>query len=944
MHVNIRSLYKKIDQLTYLYSNIDFLCCSETWLSDKYVNALVSLPGMYMYRNDRCNAAKEDIMQGLIPKRGGGVAIYVKDKWSTYTNIRNEYTKITKNFESICISVKKPNNRHMTVLCLYRPPKGNNGHLIDFLHEFVADPGVLRTEIWIMGDFNINFMIRNCPDLMKFNKFLRENNLKQLIRCPTRFLNKGGSCIDWVITSSPYVTDSGVLDDLLSDHFPVYANRKKDREVHPKVKKKVRVYKKFDPTIFENLLLNRIDWDDFFLCEDPDSLWDIIYECITGILEVMCPYKNIFIRKDRTPWFTNEIYECIKKRSRYIKLYRETKNQDIFMIAKYFRNRCNRLVREAKSAYIRNSLETNRSNPKKFWRTLNSILKSDTSESIDVQFYDKTVNAKVPIPETCNFLNNYFANIGNRKCFINDVYDEAKIDGEKCDFGMLDEPEVRRLISEMDTNKDSCIEGVSADVIKVAFTKIVRAICHMFSMSLTKGIFPRKWAMGFINILPKGGDKSDPSNWRPITQTCVPAKLLEKIVQKRLMSYLSINNVLSESQFGFRKGRSTQQAIFELNKDLNNILNKDEVAGVIFLDISKAFDSLDHILLLNKLREIGLAENSIKWFESYLNRRQVVRHNGATSDECIFKNGIPQGSCLGPTLFIFYINGLFEYLLNVKVLMFADDCVIYASGTDWLEVRARLQSALDVYIGWGMKYNLLLNASKSKAMLLCNSLERQHIGSPAPFNAGNRKIIFVHSYCYLGCVINDELNMESEFKAVYRKAERKVYMLGKLRYFVDKVTALLIYKQAVLPYFDYGGFLLASCNQGQRKDLQTLQNNALRICLRYRLADRISERTLHIEGKLQSLEQRRNIQLLKLMYQQSKNIYNIKVPVRPTRATEKIVFNIPTRCTTKYLSSCYYLGTQLWNKLTENTQRMANIKGFEKCIMPMYKVYQAPVI
>ena len=204
--------------------------------------------------------------------------------------------------------------------------------------------------------------------------------------------------------------------------------------------------------------------------------------------------------------------------------------------------------------------------------------------------------------------------------------------------------------------------------------------------------------------------------------------------------------------------------------------------------------------------------------------------------------------------------------------------------------------------------------------------------------------MFVHCYCYLGCVINEELTISNEYKAVYRKAERKVYMLGKLRYYVDKGTALLIYKQAVLPYFDYGGFLLVSCNQGQRKDLQTLQNNALRICLRYKLADQISERNLHLEPNLQSLEQRRNLQLLKLMYQQSRDVRNIKVPVRPTRAADKIVFNVPSRCNTKYLNSAYYLGIQRWNILSEQTQRMENIKKFEKSISPVYKKYRAPAI
>ena len=206
----------------------------------------------------------------------------------------------------------------------------------------------------------MNFMIRNNPHLMKINKFLREHTFKHVIRGATRLTNRGGTCIDWVITSSNYICDFGILDDLLSDHFPIYATRKKDRESNPKVKKRVRVYKNFDAENFGNLLMHRMDWNSYYIDEDPNTLWDKVYTCIMGILEIMCPYKNVFVRKDITPWFTNEIYECIKKRSFYIKLYKKTKNQDIFTIVRYFRNRCNRLVREAKSAYIKNSLETNR--------------------------------------------------------------------------------------------------------------------------------------------------------------------------------------------------------------------------------------------------------------------------------------------------------------------------------------------------------------------------------------------------------------------------------------------------------------------------------------------------------------------------------------------------------------------------------------------------------
>ena len=214
VHINIRSLYKKIDQISCIFSGVDFLCCSETWLTDKYDNALITIQGMSIYRNDRCNASNIEKELGHIPKRGGGVAIYVREKWSTYTSIYENATCITRNFESVCLLVTKPNNRFMTVMCIYRPPTGSIDGLIDFLNDFINQPVVKKSEIWILGDFNINFLVRNLPEVMKLNKLIRENSLKQLVNQPTRLNYRGGSCIDWILTSSEYVIKSGVLDDL----------------------------------------------------------------------------------------------------------------------------------------------------------------------------------------------------------------------------------------------------------------------------------------------------------------------------------------------------------------------------------------------------------------------------------------------------------------------------------------------------------------------------------------------------------------------------------------------------------------------------------------------------------------------------------------------------------------------------------------------------------
>ena len=205
---------------------------------------------------------------------------------------------------------------------------------------------------------------------------------------------------------------------------------------------------------------------------------------------------------------------------------------------------------------------------------------------------------------------------------------------------------------------------------------------------------------------------------------------------------------------------------------------------------------------------------------------------------------------------------------------------------------------------------------------------------------GNSIISFVEHFCYLGCIIDSELSVVPALKDVYRKVEQKVYMLGKLRYLVDKKSAVLIYKQTILPYLDYIGFVLISGNIGARKSLQTLQNNALRLCLRYRLNDHVRIERLHTEARIQSVEQRCIFQLLKLLFDYSRDPINIKIPVRHTRAGAKIVFDMPTRCTTTYLKSPLYKGSLIWDTFPESTQKLDTMTQFTKTIKHHYAVFE----
>ena len=386
--------------------------------------------------------------------------------------------------------------------------------------------------------------------------------------------------------------------------------------------------------------------------------------------------------------------------------------------------------------------------------------------------------------------------------------------------------------------------------------------------------------------------------------------------------------------------RSTQLAVMELTNDLYHAMNCNMLTGVLFLDVRKAFDSLNHDILKDKLRNIGLGRSILQWFDSYLTRKQILRYNGRDSDDLTVLSGIPQGSILGPTLFIFYINAVFKEITNVKIKMFADDCVLYKSGINWENVHYPLQEMLDTYIKWGSDHCLSLNADKTKCMIVANRGKLNSVIDPAPFNAGNRQIMFVDRFSYLGIVLDSELLLEPLFRNVCRQVEQKLFMLRKIRRNINNYGAISLYKQMILPLFDYSGFLLLSCNLGQKRELQRIQNSCIRTCLLYDRAQHITIDRLHYEIKLVSLEQRRQIQCLNLMYRLSKKGMYIKTTNVHTRANDKVKFKLMTKCSSKYLGSPLYRGSILWDKLEKSTQDLPNVTRFSSVLVKNCRVYK----
>ena len=416
-------------------------------------------------------------------------------------------------------------------------------------------------------------------------------------------------------------------------------------------------------------------------------------------------------------------------------------------------------------------------------------------------------------------------------------------------------------------------------------------------------------------------------------------KILEKIVHRQMFTFLQDNDILSKYQYGFLPEKSTHEAIFNVVKHMYSAINNSKLMGILFLDIAKAFNCVDHEILYRKMHDAGFSIRVINWFKSYLNRSQVMKYGDNISTKMSITTGIAQGTVLGPLVFIFYINDCVYKLSRVKISMFADDCVLYFTGNNWQNIHAIMQEDLDNFVSWTSNNRLRLNESKTQSMIVGSRAKILKIVNPTSFNIRGKNIKRVTQYNYLGILLDSELSLTPLYKNIEKRVIDKVYMLRKIRKYLNYKAALMIYKQTILPIFDYAGYLLLACNRDKKHDLQVIQNDVLRFCEKKKLEDHISIELLHKNGNLISLEQRRVKQLLAIMYKLAKNPDNIVVPARNTRRHDKKVFRVDNKIGTKYAKSPFYIGTKIWDKLPLNEQNVETMFEFKAFISNRYDTF-----
>ena len=361
-------------------------------------------------------------------------------------------------------------------------------------------------------------------------------------------------------------------------------------------------------------------------------------------------------------------------------------------------------------------LENNKNDCKKFWKNIHEVLPIGVKSHKSINLINLDTNIDISENDTAEYINSFFAGIGPKLARNFDMpwLYEGGVSEHTLDNINTTNEEVLKICKEINVNKSSCIENISSRVLKDAFIHLHTKLTHLINVSMDTGLFPEKWKSANVIPLFKGGNRNEVGNHRPVSLLPLPSKIIEKIVHNRLSSHLETRNLLDECQGGFRKNHSTIDTTSKLTVDIYLGINNREVTLACFIDMAKAFDTVNHKILVNKLLKLGIGKNVLKWITNYLtNRNQCTTANGITSTYTDISCGVPQGSILGPLFFIIYVNDIVNILNHCKHLLYADDTVLYISG-ELTHTTALLQQDLNRFKIWCDRNQLTMNIKKTK--------------------------------------------------------------------------------------------------------------------------------------------------------------------------------------------------------------------------------------
>lgn len=532
--------------------------------------------------------------------------------------------------------------------------------------------------------------------------------------------------------------------------------------------------------------------------------------------------RRIIKSREDDPWFTQEVKRCLNKKKRSYKKASQTNSPYDWQNYKSISVLAEKTIHDAKHEYFNFTLPNMLKNdPQRFWKVVNP----KNNHSVPTLQGDD--GSALPVAECAKVFNNNFAAV-----FTDELPLDSSLTLVPPHIALPFAPitvtahGVQCAIERLPLKTSPGPDGISAKLLKLTKHHSAYILSLIFQQSIDTGCVPDDWRSAFIIPIFKSGDSSLPGNYRPISLTSISCKLLEHIIHKHIMIYLNDNNLLHINQHGFRKNLSCQSQLFELVTDLHQSLHSSLYVDAILVDFSKAFDRVPHNRLILKLRNLQLDHKTTKWIEQFLtNRKQFVKiqNHISTSERVI--SGVPQGSVLGPLLFLIYINDI-STDINASIRLFADDCIIYKeirTPTDTID----LQSALSKLTDWCSLWQMQINTDKTKHLKFSMTTNSQ----TSSYTIDNIKIDTVLTYKYLGVIFNSTLTWNDHIEYITSKALKKLGLLKRRLHLANHDTRLLAYNSLIRPSLEYASIIWHPHHVTWTNHLEAVQNKAARFIL-----------------------------------------------------------------------------------------------------------------
>ena len=867
-------------------------------------------------------------------KVGGGVILAVKKSLASkplhVPNLKSE---------SVYCQITRKGKPPTIIGCVYRPPD-NNTETTDFITNEITylKSKFQKSIFWVGGDFNL-------PDIhwetleIKGNRYLREINQKftdtfndtglvQTVQAPTR----GENTLDIFLTNCPDLIQSSTIVAGLGDHDAVHIASSLYLPRRKPVKRKIRLWKKAD---IDGLKRDMRKFANLFLSQHSpegcvEQMWKQIQENLLTILDRNVPTK-MSSSKIHQPWITTQTKRLLRQKQRWFQKAKHTGSSRAWNKYKDIKKHTQRACRKAHLDFVRDFVSDDREH-KNLWTYIKGLRKDNTGIS-DLYLGETLVQNS---EQKANMFNTFFTKVFStpdpppqEHVAPSSCAHQAK-NGQQMNPIKVGRAGVLKLLLNIKPNKATGPDGIPGNLLKICAEEIADVYTLLFQASLDQGSLPSDWKKANIVPVFKKGDKGRVENYRPISLTSITSKILEHIIHSSIMDHLEKHSLLNKFQHGFRQKRSCTTQLITTVRDFTDCLNRKQQIDAVLLDFSKAFDKVDHEKLLTKLSSLGISDSLHLWIRSFLSgREQTVLVDGSSSSPAPVLSGVPQGTVLGPLLFLAYINDISKHLTpGTTIRLFADDSLLYRI-VRTPEDSAILQRDLDTLQAWETDNKMEFHPDKCQVLRITN----KHQPIQVPYTIHNVILSVVPSAKYLGVHIDSKISWNTQCSALCNKANSTLAFLQRNLYGCPPEVKEKCFNSLVRPVLEYGCSVWDPHKAGQIADLEKIQKRAARFVTgNHSRIPGNSRKNLDSLG-CPPLSESRAKTKLNTLFQARLGLIDIPCDdfISPGRATRnnQSNFQIPQSSVDSHLHSFFPSSIRLWNNLPQHIKACDSVASFK---------------